>query len=107
MSTTAIPQTIRDLPVGQRIKWARKRAGLSHDRLIEKIGRSNRSHLIKVEKGLHTPGAWLRDAIADATDVPRDFLHDEDEEEDDPSMRAAFELFVDLLRRVNNKERVR
>lgn len=75
---------VRTLSIGERIRWARKRAGLSHDRLVDKIGRSNRSHLIKIERGLHVPRSDLREAIADATGVPRDFLADDDDEDSDP-----------------------
>jgi transcriptional regulator with XRE-family HTH domain len=81
MSAPALP---RKLAIGERIRWARKHAGLSHDRLIEKLGRSNRSHLIKIERGLHVPRSDLRDAIADATGVPREFLGDDEDEESDP-----------------------
>jgi transcriptional regulator with XRE-family HTH domain len=84
VSTRAIPAAIKTLPLGSRIRWARKAAGLSHDRLIERLGRSNRSHLVKIEQGVHIPRPDLRDAIADATSVPRDLFQDDDEEESDP-----------------------
>lgn len=53
---------------------------MSHDRLVDALGRSNRGHLIKIEQGEHTPRADLRDAIADATNVPRELFADEDGE---------------------------
>jgi len=56
-----------------------------HDRIVEVMGRSNRSHLIKIEKGEHVPRADLRDAYADATNVPREFFHDEED-----ALRAPF-----------------
>jgi transcriptional regulator with XRE-family HTH domain len=98
VSTTVrrdVPAKIRELRLGERVRWARKSAGLSHDRLIEKIGRSNRGHLIKVEQGLHIPRQDLRDSIADATGVPRD-LFDEDDEEADPvaDLMTALRLVV-------------
>lgn len=65
------------------MRWARTSAGLSHDRLVAALGRSNRSHVIKIEKGEHTPRRDLRDAWADATNVPRD-LFDEKEDEEAP-----------------------
>jgi transcriptional regulator with XRE-family HTH domain len=68
--------------LGERIRWARQTARLSHDRLVERLGRSNRGHLIKVEKGEHVPRADLRNAIADATGVPRELFEDDDSEED-------------------------
>jgi len=97
-----IPAQVRRLALGQRIKWARKSAGLSHDRLVEQLGRSNRGHLIKIEKGTHVPGRELRDAIADACGVPRDLFADDDDEESDPV--AA--LMV-ALRRVVRDEHAR
>jgi transcriptional regulator with XRE-family HTH domain len=76
-----VPAKIRDLKLGERVRWARRSAGLSHDRLVEVIGRSNRGHLIKIERGDHIPRQDLRDAIADATNVPRELFADDDEEE--------------------------
>lgn len=84
MSFATVPLSVKKLPLGDRVRWARKRAGLSHDRLIERLGRSNRSHLIKIEQGKHLPGRELRDAIADACGVSRDLFADEDDEESDP-----------------------
>jgi len=60
------------------MRWARKSAGLSHDRLVREMGRSNRGHVIKIEQGLHTPRQALRDDWADATNVPRDLFDDEE-----------------------------
>jgi transcriptional regulator with XRE-family HTH domain len=83
VTAVAIPNVIRELPLGQRIKWARKRAGLSHDSLVDRVG-STRSHLIKIEKGkVNRPRQELRDRIADATGVPRELFTDEDDEEGD------------------------
>lgn len=87
----SVPKHIWDLPVGKRIRWARESAGLSHDRLVTAIGRSNRGHLIKIEKGDHTPRADLRDSIADATNVPRELFADEDDEESSP-VASIFDL---------------
>lgn len=93
-----VPKKVYALRLGERIKWARKSAGISHDRLVEKIGRSNRGHLIKVEQGTHTPGADLRDALADALNVPRDLFADEDDAESrDPvaDLMNALRVMVD------------
>jgi transcriptional regulator with XRE-family HTH domain len=90
-----IPRHIHELPLGERLRWARKSAGLSHDRLVEKLGRSNRGHLIKIERGQHTPRRDLRDAIADATGVPRELFHVDDDEED----RSALTVAIDQLLR--------
>lgn len=82
----AVPAKIYALPLNERIRWARRTAGLSHDRLAERLQRSNRGHLIKIEKGEHVPRPDLRDAIADATGVPRALFakNGEDDEEADP-----------------------
>lgn len=94
-----IPAQVREMGLGERIRWARKTAGLSHDRLVEKIGRSNRGHLIKIEQGTHTPGPELRNAIADATNVPRDLFTDEDDEEADslPDLDVALRSYLRRL----------
>lgn len=75
-----VPPHVRKLKLGERYRWARKSAGLSHDKLVAAIGRSNRSHMIKIERGDHTPGPDLRDAIADACGVPGDLFVDDDAE---------------------------
>jgi transcriptional regulator with XRE-family HTH domain len=98
VSTTArreIPAKVRELRLGDRIRWARRSAGLSHDRLVEALGRSNRGHLIKIERGDHIPRADLRDAIADATNVPRELFADEDEEEDPAMFAGAIQRMFD------------
>lgn len=92
-----VPKAVRDLSLGERIRWARKSAGFSHDRLVTLLGRSNRSHLIKIEVGTHTPKPDLRDAIADATNVPRDLFEDDDEEESDLST-ALEKMFRRIVR---------
>jgi transcriptional regulator with XRE-family HTH domain len=77
----AIPAEVYRLPVGERIRWARnEHARLSHDRLVARLGRSNRGHLIKIERGDHVPRQDLRDAIADALGVPRDLFADDAQE---------------------------
>jgi transcriptional regulator with XRE-family HTH domain len=97
-----IPKAVREAPLATRIKWARTSAGLSHDRLVSLIGRSNRGHLIKIEKGEHVPRQDLRDAIADATGVPRSLFDAEDDEETD--LDAAL---MSLLRRAIRAELAR
>lgn len=73
-----VPEKVRALPLGEKMRWARKTAGLSHDRLVKTMGRSNRGHAIKVEQGVHHPRPDLRDAWADATNVPRGLFEDEE-----------------------------
>lgn len=98
MSTT-IPTHVREMKLGDRMRWARKRAGLSHDRLVEKIGRSNRSYLIKIERGDHIPRRDLRDAIADATGVPRDLFATEEDEEADQLPHVLLERAMRIIAR--------
>jgi transcriptional regulator with XRE-family HTH domain len=102
VASTTIPRSVRELPLGQRIRWARKRAGLSHDRLVDRIG-SNRSHLIKIEKGLHMPRLALRRRIADATGVPRELFEDDDEEEAD-AVKALDDFLRQRIRQIMREE---
>lgn len=92
----AVPAPIWKLPLGERIRWARKAAKLSHDRLADALGRSNRGHLIKIERGTHVPRAELREAIADATNVPRELFADGEDEDDEADPVAA--LFAKAVR---------
>lgn len=46
---------------------------MSHDKLAAATGTS-RSHLIKLEKAVHRPGAGMLVAIAQALDKPLDFF---------------------------------
>lgn len=100
-----VPSRVRQLPLGERIRWARRSAGLSHDRLVEKLGRSNRGHLIKIERGDHTPRGDLRDALADACGVPRDLFSDEDDEEGD--LRLNLDELLRLRVRQIMREEIR
>lgn len=83
--------------IGKRIRLARKSAGLSHDQLAAKVG-SSRSHLIKLEKGMHAPGDSLAKKIAEATGRTVEYLagegpDDEDEdEESDPVAALTFAI---------------
>lgn len=51
-----------------------------------------------------TPSRASRREVADALGLSPDSLDDDDE--DDPSMREAFRLYVDLMRRINAPQRV-
>lgn len=76
----------KTLSVGEQIRSARKRAGLSHDRLGAVVGTS-RQHLIRLEKGIHQPRDGMLARIAEATGQPLSFFEDgdaEDDEESDP-----------------------
>lgn len=75
--------------IGNRIRLARKAAGLSHDKLAAAVGTS-RQHLIKLEKGQHLPGDALAAKLAEATGRTVEYLAgegpDDDDEEPDPAM---------------------
>lgn len=104
LSPTAVRRLRKQMPLAARIKMARKRANLSLDRLGELVGTS-RQHLIRLEKGVHTPKPEMARRIAEATGVPAELLQDEDDPEADKAMREAFNLFVALMDRLP-KERV-
>lgn len=101
----SVPKPVWQLPIGQRIKWARETARLSHDRLVALIGRSNRGHLIKIEKGKHLPGPELRRLIADATNVPRELLEDEDDDEEADPVVALLNIVRQLIREETSRDR--
>lgn len=72
--------------VGTKILAARKRAGLSHDKLGAAVGTS-RQHLIRLEKGAHVPREGMLARIAEATGQPLSFFEgatEDDDEESDP-----------------------
>ena len=77
MSTTDLQKELRQADlrlVASRIRKARREAviggevvKLSHDALVERMGRSSRQHLILLERGEHRPTLELLGAIAEAT----------------------------------------
>ena len=86
----------RKLPLAQRIVWARKRKGISQERLASMIGTSRR-HMIRVEKGQHRPGPILRARIAAATEQPEAFFEGPDPDDGEGSSLSLDEF---LRRRV-------
>lgn len=62
--------------LGKRIRRARLDTGLSHDKFAALVG-TNRSHLIKLEKGTHTPRAAMLKRIAEASGKPLGFFYSE------------------------------
>jgi transcriptional regulator with XRE-family HTH domain len=98
---TQIPST-----TGGRIRWARKRAGLSLDKLGLAVGTS-RQHLIRLEQDVHTPRAVMLEKIAEATGQKLEFfgeaaenqreVRDRLREQDD----AARDLATALMRMVD------
>jgi transcriptional regulator with XRE-family HTH domain len=61
-----MPWTVEE--VGAYLKELRERAGLSHDRLGERVGKT-RSQLIAYEQGRHEPGATFLMAAFDELGV--------------------------------------
>lgn len=85
--------TARTLPLGPRIVWARKRKGISQERLAVTVG-TTRRHMIRIEKGLHTPRPALLARIAEATDQPVEFFTDDDEDSQAVSLADVLRLEV-------------
>lgn len=81
--------------LGQLIRRARKDAGLSHDKLAEKIG-STRSHLIKLEKGQHRPKPEMLARIAAGTGKSIEFFEDgtPDSDEEEAAERMSLDDFL-------------
>lgn len=103
LTKAAVQRLRKDMTLAARIKMARQRANLTLDRLGEVVGTS-RHHLIRLEKGEHKPKPDMARRIAEATGVPIELLQDEDDEESDRAMREAFDLFVALMERVQQRK---
>lgn len=87
--------------LGERIRAARKRAGLSHDTLAARVGTS-RQHLIRLEKGIHHPKPEMLSRIAEALGCTVEDLADADDEESDPvgDLMDALMRVIDLRTQV-------
>lgn len=93
--------------VGGRIFAARKEAKLTLDGLAEKIG-SSRHHLIRLERGAHTPKPETIAAIAEATGKPESYFDDDEDEESDPAvtfLKAVRRYAREQAREVLREER--
>lgn len=73
---------VQEMTVGQRVRWARRRANLSQDRLALHIG-TTRQVVIGWEKDRHRPGAQSRRKLAEATGQRADFFRDEDDDDEE------------------------
>lgn len=84
----------------EKLRWARKRAGLSLDGLAEKAGTS-RQYLIALEKGRHTPSDEMLARIAIGCDQPIEFFLGTPTERLEQAQRdrlaSALKPFVDSL----------
>lgn len=61
--------------VGARIKWARKRIGLSLDKVAQ-AANTSRQHLIRLERDEHVPTDEFLERLAPALDQPVSFFAD-------------------------------
>lgn len=100
----AMATSPQDLSIGKRIRWARKRAGLSQENLALAVGTSRR-HVIRWENDSHAPGPVYRERIAEATGQEAEMFSDGDEEEEDADLAA--DLYAALMAIIDaKKERV-
>src|SRR5688500_16568905 len=90
------------MSVGQRIRWARERKGISQEGLAEKIGTSRR-HMIRIEKGQHVPRPALLARIAEETGQPIALLNGGDDDEEDESDSVALALVTALMQRLDEQ----
>ena len=91
--------------LGAKLRQARKDAGLSHDRLAERVGTS-RSHLIKLEKGWHRPTQPMLEAITRETGKQIEFFETGTVEDDEEEAALSFEAAIrGLVRSVLAEER--
>ena len=84
--------------ISSRLRRARLDAGLSHDRLAEAVG-TTRSHLIKLEKGVHAPRERMLLRISEATGKPVEYFRDPTPLVVDPAdqLKAATQQMIDAL----------
>jgi transcriptional regulator with XRE-family HTH domain len=87
------------MSIGERVRWARKRAGLSQERLAQTIG-TTRQVVIRWEQDKHVPNEESRRRLAEATGQDAGFFA-QDEDEDDADGDWAASLAVLLERRVH------
>lgn len=65
----------RDLTVGQRIRWARKRKALSQETLAKALG-TTRQVVIRWERDKHLPNSLSRERLSEALGQEPDFFGD-------------------------------
>lgn len=80
---------------GARIRRARKRTGLSQERLAAEIG-TTRRHMIRLENGQHLPSGQLRDRIAQATGQPAETFQSADDDEEADLSTVSLDDFLRL-----------
>ncbi len=83
--------------------WARKRLGISQERLAGLIGTSRR-HMIRIEKNQHVPGPEFRQRIADATGQSIEFFADGTPDAEDEEAAELMAPLMQLLRAVVRAE---
>lgn len=95
------------LTVGRRVRWARRQAGLSQDRLAAAMG-TTRQAIIRWEKDRNLPNARSRERLGIATGQHPDFFVDETrfvraEDEDDEAMRRRARELVSPFQAGNGR----
>lgn len=99
----AATHTPRFAELGARIRQARKRTGISQEKLAPLVG-TTRRHLIRLENGEHQASKALAARIGAALGHdPGEFRNGDDDEEED----EAVDALVAALRRVIRNERGR
>jgi transcriptional regulator with XRE-family HTH domain len=89
-----------ELSVGKRIRWARRRKGLSQDKLAERVG-TTRQVVIRWEKDRHLPNERSRERLAQATGQEADFFAERrasTNEDDDEEAEVVADLLASLRR---------
>lgn len=88
--------TLEELPVGQRVRWARKNAGLTLDALAALMP-TTRQVIIKWEKGKHLPNRQSRERLAEITGQAPDLFAEHlqhDLTQEDILQRQAAEMIA-------------
>lgn len=94
----ALPRSI-----GERIVWARKRKGISQERLAERIGTSRR-HMIRIEKNVHAPGPVYRQKLAEALDQKPELFSDDGDDDEEADSLSLDEMLRSYVRRIIREE---
>jgi transcriptional regulator with XRE-family HTH domain len=92
LTQQTVEKLCADLTLGERIRYARKTAGLTLDGLGAAVG-TTRQHLIRLEQNKHAPKPALASRIAEATGVPIElFAHEKAEPQ---TLSVLIDLAVD------------
>lgn len=84
-----------DLPVGKRIRWARKQRGLSQERLAGAIG-TTRQVVIRWEAGKHLPNASSRARLGEVLGHEAGFFSENGSDDEDEDSELTAQLLFAL-----------